>query len=210
MRSRDRSESGYMYGFILLMSVIILISLASFTLLIHPSYYSGEAAYTSLKVLTDDLALSGHVTGYAGGSATPAYPPVLQPPSGPPGLSAVRLDIRLASLRTTWASGTGDDLSSATVVLATPAGSEVLPMRTAPSLARPGWSIIRKGGMLPGTSANANNILEPNEVFSILVFPSGNLLPGTPFAITMSIPNVRPLTVNRTVPRPITPVMDLG
>jgi len=210
MSRREWSENGYMYGFILLMSVIILVSLASFTLLIPPSYYSGEAAYSSLKVLTDDLALSGHVTGYAGGPVTTPPVPALQSPPGPAGLSAIRLDIRLASLRTTWTPGTGDDISKATVVLVTPAGSETLPMQSARFLARPGWSIIRKGGLLPGSSANANTILEPNEVFSILVLPTGNLQPGTPFTITMSIPDIRPLTITRTVPLTIKPVMDLG
>jgi len=210
MSSRNGSENGYMYGFIFLMSIIIILSLASFTLFVPSGYNSGRAAYSSLKVLTDDLALSGHVTGYAGGLVTSAPVPAQKGLPGPQGLDAVRLNVRLSSLRTTWVPGSGDDLSKATVVLATPAGSEILPLQNARTLSRPGWSIIRKGGLLPGTSADADNILEPNEVFSILVLPSGNLLPGTPFSITMSMPDVRPLAVNRTVPRPIKPVMDLG
>ncbi len=122
----------------------------------------------------------------------------------------VQLNIRLATLRLNWEPGTGDDFSHATVVMVTPGGSETLPRRTTPPLIRPGWSIISKEGVLPGTNANANDLLEPNEQFSIIVSPSVNLPPGTPFSIIMKIPDIQPLNIDRTVPVPLQPVMDLG
>lgn len=210
MNSRGITEDGHMYSFIALIAAVILISLAMFTLLIHPSYYTGETAYSSMRVLTDDLALAGHVMGYADiqGPAVKAH--VLQSPQTRPGLTMARLNLRLATLRMNWEPGTGDDLSRATVLLITPEESEYLPRRTSSPFARPGWTISRKGGRLPGTTADADEILEPNEEFSIVVSPSVNLQPGTPFSVIISIPDVRPFTLNRTVPLALGPVMDLG
>jgi hypothetical protein len=210
MSIRDTSESGYMQNFIILMSIVILISLTLYTLVIHPSYYSGVASYSSLKVLTDNLAVAGPVMGYADMSGTTENSQVLPFPQARPGLSTVQLNIRLASLRLNWEPGTGDDFSHATVVMVTPGGSETLPRRTTPPLTRPGWSIISKEGVLPGTNVNANDLLESNEQFSIIVAPSANLPPGTPFSIIMKIPGIQPLNIDRTVPIPLQSVMDLG
>jgi hypothetical protein len=121
-----------------------------------------------------------------------------------------RLNLRLASLRLNWVPGSGDDLSRATIVIVTPEGSESLPRRSAAPFVRPGWTITRKGGVLPGTNADADEILEPNEEFSIAVSPSANLPPGTQFSVIISIPDVQPFTISRTVPSPLMPVMDLG
>jgi hypothetical protein len=207
MCSRNRTEDGYMFLFIAVFVTVIIVSLAMFSLLIHPSYYTGETAHASLKVLTDNLALAGHVMGYADIPANTGIQPV---PRTPPGLTMARLNLRLASLRLNWVPGSGDDLSRATIVIVTPEGSESLPRRSAAPFVRPGWTITRKGGVLPGTNADADEILEPNEEFSIAVSPSANLPPGTQFSVIISIPDVQPFTISRTVPSPLMPVMDLG
>ena len=198
-----------MNSFIVLLVAVLLISLAMFSLLINPSYYTGETAHSSLKVLTDNLALAGHVAGYADIPRT-ADTGVLSSPQTRPGLTMARLNLRLATLRLNWDPGTGDDISRATIAIVTPEGSENLPRRTQAPFERPGWTITRKAGLLPGTNADADEILEPNEEFSIAVSPSANLEPGTPFTVIISIPDVQPFTVDRTVPRLISPVMDLG
>ncbi len=204
------SESGYLYRFLFLFLAVIIISLALHSFFILPSYSSGQAVSTSMKTFTDNLALEGPVMGYAGVVGTPANSPAVQPAGGYSGIEAVRLNLRLASLRLNWETGTGDDLTLATVIVTTPQGSETLPWKESGHLVRPGWSILQKRGFLPGTTANANNILEPNEVFTILVAPSANMPPGTSFTITMSLPNVQPLTVNRIVPGPLKQITDLG
>jgi hypothetical protein len=209
MSGRISPESGYMPGFIVLISAAILISLAMFALLINPSYFTGKSAYSSFNALTDDLALSGHVTGYADTAIT-GNGNIPSSPQMRPGLTMARLNLRLASLRLNWEPGAGDDLSKATVVIITPDGSEKLPRRAAPPFVRPGWTITREGGVLPGTNADADEILEPNEEFTIAVSPSENLQPGTPFSLVISMPNVHPFTLNRTVPRVLSPVMVLG
>ena len=210
MSSRDTSENWYLQNFTILISIVILISLALYALVIHPSYTSGVAAYSSVKGLTDNLAVAGDVTGYADMTGTAADGQVPVSFRMHPGLSTVQLNIRLATLRLNWEPGTGDDLSQATVVMVTPAGSETLPRRTTPPLIRPGWSVVSKNGVLPGTNANANDILEPNEQFGIVVSPSANLQPGTPFSIIMMMPGIQPLKIDRMVPVPLRPVMDLG
>jgi hypothetical protein len=207
--NRDTTEDGYMFIFIAVLVAVLLVSLAMFSLLINPSYYTGETAPSSLKVLTDNLALAGHIAGYADMPRT-ANTGILSSPQTRPGLSMARLNLRLATLRLNWDPGTGDDLSRATIVFVTPEGSESLPRRTAAPFVRPGWTITRKSGLLPGTNADADEILEPNEEFSIAVSPSANLEAGTPFTVIISIPDVQLFTINRTVPRPLSPVMDLG
>jgi len=198
-----------MFLFIAVFVAVVIVSLAMFTLMINPSYYTGETAHASLKVLTDNLALAGHVTGYADIPLT-ADTGVVSSPQTRPGLTMARMNLRLATLRLNWEPGTGDDLSRATIGIVTPEGSERLPRRTAAPFVRPGWTITRKAGVLPGTDADTDEILEPNEEFSIAVSPSVNLEPGTPFSVVISIPGVQPFTVDRTVPGPLSPVMDLG
>jgi hypothetical protein len=210
MSCRHQSENGYMYGSIILVASVILISLALLSIFILPGYAAGQETSTSMNILTDNLALAGVVTGYADLAGLPPDPPAKQVSEVSSGMNAVRLNLRLASLRMNWATGTGDDLSQATVFVETPMGIEIIPRKTTSVFSRPGWSIVRKRGILPGTSADTDDILEPNEMFSILVSPSANLAPGTPFTITMTIPHVRPLSVERVVPVSMKPVMNLG
>jgi len=210
MHRRDRSESGYMQHFILLMSAVIILSLALFTLVIPPSYTSGAVAFSSVKVPTANLAIIGPVTAYADMPGMPENTELVPSPQSRSGMSTVQVNIQLATLLMNWEPGTGDDFSQATVVMVTPGGSETLPRRTTPPLSRPGWSIVNKSGVLPGTTANANDLLEPNEQFTLIVSPQANLPAGTPFFITIRIPGVQPLTIGRSVPVPLRPVMDLG
>ncbi|NMB78341.1 MAG: hypothetical protein GYA23_04530 [Methanomicrobiales archaeon] len=210
MSGRLSGEEGYMSATIAVIVGLILLTLILFSLVIYPSYFSGQEAYSSMKVQTDKLALSGTATGLADLTTVPNNDFQHPAPTGYTGMNAVRLNLKLATLRLNWQPGTGDDLSQATVVVTTPQGSETIPRQyTGPPFSRPGWSIVSRKGMLPGIDANKNDLLEPNEVFSILVITSENLPPQTPFAITLSIPNVQPLTIERVVPATIRPEMSL-
>jgi len=210
MSSWCESENGYMYGSLILLAAVILFSLGMFSIFILHGYFSGQAASSSMNVLTDNLALEGTVTGYADLTGLPADAPAKQVAQLSSGMNAVRLNLRLASLRMNWATGTGVDLSQVSVIIKTPQGSEIIPRKTTSVFTRPGWSIVRKGSMLPGITADTDDILEPREVFSILVSPSENLQPGTPFIIDMDIPNVQSLSVERVVPGSMKSAMNLG
>jgi hypothetical protein len=209
MRRRLSGDDGFVTNMIPVIVGVILLSLVLYAFVIPPSYYVGQDAYTSYKILTDRLVLSGPATGYADLTTVPNNNLKHPAPTGYTGMNAVRINLRLASFRLNWETGTGDDLSQATVVVSTPKGNETIPRQIAGPFPRPGWIIVSKKGLLPGIHANSNDILEPNEVFSIDVSPSENLPPGTPFTITISLPNVQPLIIERVVPSSIQPVMNL-
>ena len=163
-----------------------------------------------MRVLTDNLVLADDITGYADISGTLGFLPVVSPHPDPTRLGSVQMEIQLASFRLNWEPGTGEDLTKATVTMTSNYGSETLGRKTTVPMIRPGWEIVEKGGMLPGLQANENDILEPNEVFTVFVYPSRPLPPGTSFSVVLSMPDQRSLTVSRTVPVPVTPVMNLG
>jgi hypothetical protein len=195
---------------IALIGVVIIFSFMIFSLMIYPSYYSGKTAYAGLQRVTDSPVLAAEVTGYADLSGRLGSITVANPRPAPSRLGAVSMTIRLDSYRMMWQSGTGVDLDQTQVIFATPSGSETLTKNSALPFTKPGWMIDRKGSTLPYGQANANDILEPNEVFGIFVYPRTPLPPGTPFSVTIVMPDENVLTVNRIVPAHITPVMDLG
>lgn len=211
MSSRQCPDSGGVTLDVALIAGAIIISLVMYTLLIHPSFATGQSASTGMNALTDNLALSGHVHGYAdmtagltgGGSAN-------NPVTAGRGISLVRFSLRLATLRMNWQPGTGDDLSQALVVFSTTDTEETLPLRSGTVLERPGWSIASKNGILPGKDADTDMLLEPGEQFGIVIAPSATIPPGTPFSVVIRVPGAQPLELNRTVPAAISPVMDLG
>ncbi len=101
-------------------------------------------------------------------------------------------------------------MSRATVEIATSDGTERLG-RTVETPVHPGtWTIVRTGHTVPFRQADDDTLLEPGEQFDLLVYPSRPLSPGEPFGISITPPGGVPLTVERTVPPRITPVMDLG
>lgn len=75
----------------------------------------------------------------------------------------------------------------------------------------PNWTISGKYNMLPGHIADADNLLEPNEAFEILLCPSTGVQPYGSLSFTISPEGTAmPLTITRTVPPGILPVMNLG
>jgi hypothetical protein len=209
MNGRFSKEDGFVVNMVPVLVGVLLLSLVLYAFVIPPGYHVGQDTYTSYKILTDRLVLSGSPTGFADLKTVPDNNPKSPAPTGYTGMNAVRLNIRLASVRLNWETGTGDDLSQATVIITTPKGNETIPRQSASPFPRPGWIIVSKKGLLPGIHANNNDLLEPNEVFSIDVSPTENLPPGTPFTITIALPNVEPIVVKRVVPSPIQPVMTL-
>ncbi|MDO9324544.1 MAG: hypothetical protein Q7T80_06250 [Methanoregula sp.] len=204
------SDAGYSLTPVALLGAIILFSLLIFSLLIYPSYFSGKSAYAGLQRTTDHPVLASSVTGYADLSGTLGPLTVVNPRPAPSRLGAVGMKIQLDSVRMGWQTGTGVDLDQTQVIFTTPAGSETLPKNTAVPFTKPGWAIVTKGSTLPYGQANADDILEPNEVFGIFVYPRTSLSPGTPFSVIIRMPDENVLTVNRTVPAPVTAVMVLG
>ncbi|MFH0968240.1 MAG: hypothetical protein V1862_11215 [Methanobacteriota archaeon] len=210
MLRRSLSEDGYSVSVIGLLAVLILFSLLMFSLFIHPSYFSGQTAYSGFQRTSDNPVLASSVYGYADLSGTLGSVTVVNPHPSSTRLGAVSMKIQLASLRLGWQTGTGVDLDQTKVIFVSPSGSEILTRNSVPPFKKPCWAIVTKGSILPYGQANANDILEPNEAFGIFIYPTTSLSPGTPFSIIVKMPDENVLTVNRTVPAHITTVMNLG
>ncbi|MCX6692829.1 MAG: hypothetical protein NTW33_12485 [Methanoregula sp.] len=210
MHRQPLSDAGYSFTFIALIGAVIIFSLLMFSLFIYPSYFSGKTAYAGFKQVTDNPVLASDVTGYADLSGRLGSVTVANSRPAPSRLGAVGMTIKLDSVRMEWQTGTGVDLDQTQVIFNTPSGSETLTRLSAVPYTKPGWAIVSKGSTLANGQANANDILEPNEAFGIFVYPRTPLSPDTPFSVIIRMQDENVLTVNRTVPAQITPVMDLG
>lgn len=210
MEWRPASDDGSMGVTIALLILVIILSLVMYTTFILPGYTSGKESSSGMKRVTDKLVVDGTITGYADPSGLPGQVTVENARPAPTSLGAVRIKVRLQSVRMMWQTGTGVDISSATVTMTSPAGKETLPQTTQAVLKNPSWKIVEKGSLLPGHNDNGNDLLEPNEYFILVACPSVPLPPDTLFTLWVEIPDESPLTISRIVPDPVTPVMDLG
>jgi len=90
-------------------------------------------------------------------------------------------------------------------------GSEEIQKTPPQVLVCPNWTISDKYNMLPGHTADSDELLEPNEQFEITLCPSGGVKPYGTFTITLHPEGVAaPLTIPRMAPPRIQPVMNLG
>jgi hypothetical protein len=210
MKRQHEADDAYTGITIILLTLVILFSLVMYSLFIPTGYDSGMTARAGMARITDMLVLNGDVIGYADLSGTLGTVRVNNPVSNPDKLGAVQVPVKLASVRLGWEEGTGADLGNATVLFTGPAGTEILTGSSGPVLERSSWAIIQKGSILPGQTGNGNNLLEPNEVFVLFIYPHSPLPQKTPFTIEIRIPDQSPMKVARVVPDPVTPVMDLG
>jgi hypothetical protein len=210
MERRLRADNGSMTIAVAILILVIILSLVMYTAFIATGYASGISARAGMARATDQLVLNGDMTGYADLSGTLGPARVSNPSPSPERLGAVLVPIRLASVRLMWERGTGANLGNATVTFTSPAGTETLPGSSGPVLVKPAWAIVQKGSILPGRTDNGNELLEPNEVFVLFIYPSHPLPPKTPFLVQVRIPDQNPFTVIRMVPDPVMPAMDLG
>jgi hypothetical protein len=74
---------------------------------------------------------------------------------------------------------------------------------------KPGWTIAKKTGILSFENINQDNILEPYELFEILVLPSTPQPPMSRFLILIKLPDDNKIFISRSVPETITPIMNL-
>ena len=195
-----------LYGIILF--VVILVTLTAFTSLAFPSYVSGTSAYTHFLGTADNMVLTGGMTGYADNTGMLGYVMVANPYPDPTRLGAVQLKIRLDSARVIIDPSSGVNLDKSTVTFVNPRVSEQLHETSSFLMRKPGWTIAAKSGTLPYRSADADNILEPNEEFTLFMYPSEALPPRTPFSVIVAFANAKEIQVNGVVPAPVTPVMN--
>lgn len=151
-----------------------------------------------------------YVTGYAADLNTINDVEVTNPSPDSQNLGAVSFRMSLDSYRTLGTRDMSVDLDKTIMTFTGKYGSETLLQQSGVSLTKPGWTIMKKTGILPFQSNDQDNILEPYESFKILVLPSTPLPPMSRFLILLQMPDNRQVFFSRVVPETITPIMSLN
>jgi hypothetical protein len=146
------------------------------------------------------LVVAGEVNGYwiqdhSAGGITVAF-------SGDsrPGIEGISIPIQLL------VGSDPLDMGSVKAVIESAGSSAALPRDDRRPLGRPSWTVAWKNGVLPLHNADGDDLLEPGEMFGILVVPPGPLGPGEQVTITLSPSGGIPLVVNRDIPARVSPV----
>jgi len=195
-----------LYGIILL--VVILVTLTAFALLVFPTVDTGSSAYSWFQGSADNMVLVGGLTGYPDNNGLLGQVTVANPNPDPNAMGALLLNIRLDSVRMVLDSSSGVDLDKSTVTITSLRGVEQLRETETLPMKNPGWTIAAKTGTLPYQSADADNILEPNEAFSLFMYPAHALPPLTQFTIVVTFADGKQITTGGVVPAVISPVMN--
>jgi len=80
----------------------------------------------------------------------------------------------------------GIDMDKTTVRWMMNGKNEVIKKTSPPTLICPNWTISQKLNMLPGKSADADDILEPNEQFVLIICPSTGVSPNEQAILTIA------------------------
>lgn len=190
---------------ILLGVVALLLGAVAIHAAAGPAASPGGLIYPVLGETGDCLVLSGDVYGYALVNGSVGGADLRCDVPDPSKMGSVACSVRL------FVGDMGSvDMSRATVEVATRGRVERLG-RTAEAPVLPGnWTVVRAGHTIPFRQADDDLLLEPGERFDLLVYPSRALSPGEAFRVSIIPPGSVPLTIERTVPPRIVPVMDLG
>lgn len=159
----------------------------------------------SMYISGDNIQPVGTVFGFPAVSGTLGNADVRFAQPDPGKLGAVRVTISL------FIGDTGAiDMDRVNMSWAVSSSSEQIQKTDTLLLVCPGWTITGKNNLLPGRSADSDNWLEPGEQFDILACPSNGVKPYGAFTLTIRPDgSAMPLTVTRTVPPIINPVMNL-
>ncbi|MCK9307127.1 MAG: flagellin [Methanoculleus sp.] len=185
--------------------VTVLLAMLAVHALSVPAGPPAGIVYSALGETGGCLVVSGDVYGYAlaNGSVGGTDLWCARPDRSRMGSVACSVRLFIGNMGSV-------DMSRTTVAVTTPDETEHLG-RTAEAPIQPGnWTIVRMVHTIPLQQADDDFLLEPGEQFDLLVYPARSLAPGESFRISIIPPGGVPLTVERTVPPRITPVMDLG
>ncbi|MBN2733743.1 MAG: hypothetical protein JXQ82_02650 [Methanomicrobiaceae archaeon] len=96
------------------------------------------------------------------------------------------------------------DLSTAEIIFKYNEITETLYYSEKRPLISPCWTIADKSSMIPLSSADEDNVLEPNEIFTVLVYPKTNVPAHEEFSVSITPESVHPFVVKTVVPPEIT------
>jgi hypothetical protein len=136
-------------------------------------------------------------------------------PSGTPRIAVAHEDPdRLGAVLAVISLSIGDtgaiDMDRIQVHWARAGSSESIRRTSGLILVCPNWTISNKYNLLPGRTADTDDWLEPNEQFELVFCPSEGARPYETFSLSLQPDGIAmPLSITRTVPGRIQPVMNL-
>ncbi len=198
-----RDPGGSMILGVVILAVLIIAVLIIIVTLVVPSFFGGAALGLRTSNVPYAPALAGNIMGYADVPGQIDGVEVATPSPGPDLLGPITLPIQIQYFMTTTQAPPSINMNNAEIFVTTPAGTESLSRSNAVPLEKPAWTIAQQNSLTPLAPPNNNDILEPNEIFTILVYPGTAIPPGEPVSILIRIPGQWPLTVNFTVPDPV-------
>lgn len=168
--------------------------------------FPGGLVAESMYITGDSLRPVGSVFGFSAMPSGNAGGMVVYPRPDPCLLGSVQVTVAL------FIGDTGAiDMDRLAVAWSSGGPAEPLQKSDRAPLVCPNWTIVKKYNMLPGQTADEDNLLEPNEQFLIQACPSQAVAPYQSFTLTLHPEGTAvPLPLTRMVPAKVQPVMDLG
>jgi hypothetical protein len=212
IRPRDCAEDGFT-GLELIIIIVLLISISA-ALLVHmgakkvpwDSTFPGGVVAESSYLSGDNLQPVGYTYAFPFVQNQIGNTRIVVPRQDPGSLGVVRLSTSL------FIGSTGAiDMDRVQVTWNRAGRSERLSRTMGTSLICPNWTISDKLNLLPGRTADGDDLLEPGEQFELTICPSEGVPPYGIFTVTVQPDGVAmPLSLTRTTPSMIQPVMILG
>jgi archaellin len=164
--------------------------------------YNG-IVYGAMQITGGSLRQVGEATGYAAIDTSLSKIPVRfqKPDRNTLGALEITVSLLIGDMG-------GIDMDKTKILWMTGNKTEELSRSAASLLVCPGWTISGKYAMLPGRSADTDNILEPGEQFALLMCPAEGAAPYQQITVAISPQgDALPLPVRITTPARIKPVM---
>lgn len=193
-----------------LLVVAILVGLLIFCLLIYPSLMGGTTIGTKLSNVPYPPVIASNVIGYADISGQVGNVTVETSTPDPELMGSVTLPIVIQQFTQGPSGQQSIDMRNTKVWWTENGKSVELPLVETRPIKKPAWTIAGKSGVSAGSSANSDDFLDPNEVFTLLIYPGSAIPPGTSFSIDVRLAGQWPLVVNMTVPSPVQASMNMG
>jgi archaellin len=159
----------------------------------------------AVEASADALISDGNVYGFADNGGPYEGITVAEGPTSPKTMGAVSLSLRLMG-----GEMGGVDMETADVRISSKEHIEGLRYSGNMPLERPNWTVASRSHVTAGEQADNDLIIEPGEIFTILVYPSVGLPPETAFSVQIQAGKGEPFIITRKVPGTIKPVMDLN
>jgi len=193
-------------GVILGVAAILLVHFSGSGMPAWNRLLPGGLVAESTYISGDNLQPAGNVYGFPSVNHQLGTTPVIVVRQDPASLGVVRLVVSL------FMGDTGAiDMDKVRIRWNTGSGPEYIQRIPSGTLVCPNWTISNKFNMLPGRTADADDLLEPDEQFELTLCPTAGIPPYGSVSFTISPEGVAmPLTITRSAPSRIQPVMNLG